>query len=262
MWEIRNPEIRPSKLDFGSSGQGQHDVFQLFAGDINLINAIELVDWNEEDSQLLICEACGMPGCKSRDWVSVRRSDSLVLFLPSSEYVWREKKDETEYCPPAYFRERGIPYLDSPTYESLRSKHSSFPTIDQLRPLKLKEATALFQWTAPDQIFGDPPEVNVRPELFVGSSEGDHAEQLKRLETLVKKQYESADTAVLRSVSANERVVSFYLDAAYRVAGNGVRWFRVSIARRVEVRCRSCFVTMDDKPIAVESYETLAEAAS
>jgi hypothetical protein len=214
VWEIRNPEIRPSKLDFSSSGQGKRDVFQLFAGDIKLINAIELVGWNEADSQFLICEACGMPGCKSRDWVSVRRSDSLVLFLPSSEYVWRGKNDYTEHCPPAYFKQRGVPYLDSATYESLRSKHSSFPTIDQLQPLKLKEATALFQWTAPDQILGEPPEVNVRPGLFVGASEGDPGEQLNRLEALVKKQYASDDAAILRSVSANEGVISFYLDAA------------------------------------------------
>ena len=214
MWQIKNPEIVPSKLDFGSSGQDKRDVFQLFADGIKLINAIELVDWDEEHSQFLICEACGIPGCKSRDWVSVRRSDSLVLFLPSSEHVWREEKDYMEYCPPSYFKERGIPYLDSASYESLRSRHSSFPAIDRLQPLTLKGATVLFQWTAPDQILGEPPEVNVRSELFVGSSEGDHAEHIKILEALVKKQYESEQPAVLRSKSANERVISFYLDAA------------------------------------------------
>jgi len=91
-------------------------VTQLFVDEIQLINALELVEWDQEHSQFLICEACGFEGCKSRDWVSVRRSDSLVLFLPSSEHVWREKKDYMEYCPPAYLNQRGIPYLESANY--------------------------------------------------------------------------------------------------------------------------------------------------
>lgn len=187
---------------------------QLFVDDIQLINAIELVEWNEEHSQFLICEGCGMPGCKSGDWVSVRRSDSLVLFLPSSEHVWRELKDYMEHCPPTYLKRRGIPYLNSDAYESLRSKHSSFPVIDQLQPLTLKEAAVLFHWTVPDRILGDPPEVGVRHELFVGSSEGDYVENVKILEDLIKRQYESDAAAVLRSKSGCERVISFYLDAA------------------------------------------------
>ena len=214
MWRIENPEITPSTLDFSSSGQGKRAVSQLFADGIKLINALELVDWDTEDSQFLICEACGLTNCKSGDWVSVRRSDSMVLILPSPEYVWREKNDYMEYCPPAYLKQRGIPYLDFATYESLRSRHSSFPPIDQITPLKVKEATVLFQWTAPDHILGEPPEVNIRPDPFVGSSEGDHSETLKTLEDLLKKQYESKSSAVLRSRSDSERVISFYLDAA------------------------------------------------
>ena len=214
MWQINEFEIRPSKLDFRSSGQEKLPVTQLFVDDIQLINAIELVEWNEEHSQFLICEGCGMPGCKSGDWVSVRRSDSLVLFLPSSEHVWREQKDYMEHCPPAYLKQRGIPYLNSNAYESLRSKHPSVPAIDQLQPLTLKDAAVLFQWTVPDRILGDPPEVAVRQELFVGSSEGDHVELLQTLEDLMKKQYESESSAELRSIASNERVISFYFDAA------------------------------------------------
>ena len=183
MWQIKNPEITPSKLDFGSSGQDKRPVFQLFADGIQLINALELVDWDEEHSQFLICEGCGYTGCKSGDWVSVRRSDSMVLFLPSSEHVWREKKDYMEYCPPAYLRQRGIPYLDSATYETLRSKHSSFPALNKLQPLKMKEAVVLFQSTATDRILEEPPEVNIQADLIVGSSEGDQTEPLKYWKT-------------------------------------------------------------------------------
>lgn len=213
MWQIKNPEITSSSLDFGLSGQGRRPVFQLFAEGIKLINALELVDWDVDDSQFLICEGCGMPGCKSGDWVSVRRSDSLVLFLPASEHVWREKKDYLEYGPPAYLKQRGIPYLDAATYESLRSQHSSFPALGKLQPLKAKEAAVLFQLTAPDGILGEPPEVNIQADLIVGSSEGDQTEPLKILEDLLKKHYENESSVVLRSRSDNEQVISFYLDA-------------------------------------------------
>lgn len=214
MWQIKDPEITRSSLDFGLSGRDKFPVFQLFVEDIKLINALELVQWNEEHSQFLICEGCGYAGCKSGDWVSVRRSDSLVLFLPSSEHVWREQKDYMEYCPPAYLKQRGIPYLDSATYQTLRSQHSSFPALDKLQPLNAREAAVLFQWTAPDRILGEPPEVNIQADLIVGSSEGDQTEPLKILEDVLKKQYENESSALLRSRSDNEQVISFYLDAA------------------------------------------------
>ena len=213
MWQIKNPEIRPSSLDFGSSGRDKRTVFQLFAEGIKLINALEIVDWDEENSQFLICEGCGMTGCKPGDWVSVRRSDSLVLFLPASEHVWREKKDYLEYGPPAYFRQRGIPYLDSATHEALRSQHSSFPALDKLQRLKAKEAAVLVQLSAPDGVLGEPPEINIQADLIVGSSEGDQTEPLKILEDLLKKHYENESSVVLRSRSDNEQVISFYLDA-------------------------------------------------
>ena len=85
---------------------------------------------------------------------------------------------------------------------------------DQLQPLKVKEAAVLFQWTAPDQILGEPPEVNIRSELFVGSSEDDHSEHLKTLADLIAMQYASESLAILRPGSDSERVISFYLDAA------------------------------------------------
>lgn len=213
MWQIKNPEIISSNLDFGLSGRNKFPVFQLFVEGIKLINALELVEWNEEHSQFLICEGCGYAGCKSGDWVSVRRSDSLVLFLPSSEHIWREEKDYMEYVPPAYLRQRGIPYLDSATYETLRSQHSSFPALDKLQPLNAKEAAVLFQSTAPDRIVGEPPEVSIQADLIVGSSEGDQSEPLKILKELLKKHYENESPAVLRSKSDNEQVISFYLDA-------------------------------------------------
>lgn len=213
MWQIKSPELKRSTLDFGSSGQGRLHVCQLFSEDIELINALELVNWDSKDTQFLICEACGEVHCKPGDWVSVRKSDSMVLILPASSYVWRESNAETEYRPPYYLEKQGIAYLDISTYESLRSKHSSFPALDQIQPLNLKEATLLFQWNAPYRVFGEPPAVRTRSDIVVGSSEGDHVECLQRIEDLIQRQYGVECLAQLRPLSERERVISLYLDA-------------------------------------------------
>jgi hypothetical protein len=214
MWQIKSPEIKPSTLDFGSSGQDRRRVSQLFSVGIELINALELVDWDSKDTQFLICEACGFTHCKSGDWVSVRKSDFLVLILPASSYVWGESEDHNEYRPPSYLKEQGIPYLSISTYESLRSKHSSFPALNQIYPLNSREAASLFQWDAPYQVCGEPPAIRVRRDIVVGSSEGDHVECLQRMEELIERQYRVETVARLRSLSESDRVISLYLDAA------------------------------------------------
>jgi hypothetical protein len=48
----------------------------------------------------------------------------------------------------------------------------------------------------------------------VGSSEGNHLEQLERLENFLRAQNEDKSSAQLRLRSSNERVISFYLEGA------------------------------------------------
>jgi hypothetical protein len=213
MWQIKNPQLKPSTLDFGSSGQGKHPVWQLFADGVELINALELVDWDSEETQFLVCEECGHMGCKSADWVSVRRSDSLVFILPASNYVWGDKKDKDVYSPPAYLKKHGLAYFEFSTYESLRSRHPSFPPIHEIHPLTLREATLLFHWDAPDQVLGNPPEVHVRGDIVVGASEGNSAEHLQQIENLIECQYRAESLAQLRRISSSEGVIALYLES-------------------------------------------------
>lgn len=213
MWQIKNTELKRSTLDFGSSGQGTFPVWQLLSEGIELINALELVNWDSEETQFLICEECGYTFCKSRDWVSVRKSESLVLILPASSYVWGESEDKEEYSPPAYLTTHGIPYLEFSTYEELRSKHSSFPSIDQIQPLNLREAALLFQWNAPGEVLGEPPAIHARGDIVVGSSEGDYSEHLLRMDNLIESYYRAESVAQLRLLKEGERVISLYLDS-------------------------------------------------
>jgi len=173
-----------------------------------------LIDWNSEDTQVLICKACGHTHCKSGDWVSLRRSGSLVLILPANNYVWGNREDKNEYRPPSYLKRQGIAYLDLPTYEDLRSRNSSVPAVDTIHPLTLKDAALLFHWNAPANVLGDPPAIRIDHDMVVGSSEGDHREQLERSEKLLRTHYEDKSVAQLRPIASNERVISLYLDSA------------------------------------------------
>ena len=213
MWQIKNPEIRSTTLDFSSSGQGKLQVSQLLSDGVELINALELVEWDSEATQVLVCEACGYAQCKPGDWVSIRKTNSLILILPASQYVWRADKEDEEHKPPHYLRKHGVAWLDLSTYQGLRSRNSSFPSLEKIRQLTLREATLLFHWDAPAHVLGRPPEIKVRRDIVLASSEGDYVEYLRQLEILIPKQYEDDSNAVLRPVSEGEQVISFYLDA-------------------------------------------------
>jgi hypothetical protein len=215
MWRIENPELRRATLDFTSSEQGWRNVTQLFADGVQLVNAIELVDWTADDTQLLVCEACGMEGCEQGNWVCIRRAGSLVLILPASNHIWAELEyDKTEYYPPRFLQTHGVAYFDRSTYEDLRSQHSDFPPFYAIQHLNMREATLIFHWEAPAQVFGPPPEVRVRHELIVGTSEADVNEHLNRLEHLIHQQYGDNSHATLRSLSESETPISLYLDAS------------------------------------------------
>ncbi len=214
MWQIRNFEIKPAILDFSSSGQSNRQVSQLFGEGVQLMNALELMDWqNPYETQVLICEACGIVRCKSGGWVSFCRSESLVFMLPTEDYVSGDEDDKREYDPPAYLKQRGIPCFDFDTWNSLQSKEPSLPGVDEFEPLSLKDATLLFHWND-RQILGEPPTIHCSSDIIIGSSEGDWARQFEQLTKLISAQYATDSVAQMRHILDHERIISFYLDGA------------------------------------------------
>jgi len=213
MWQIKDPEVQPTILDFGSSGQGKHHGFQLVLDNTVLINAIELVDWDEEPTQFPICEACGYVHCKRGDWVSLRRAGPMILLLPTLEFVEGEGDDRMEYRPPEYIFKKGIPYLNLATYDSLRVSNTCFPSADSFRRMNMREAILTFQWDAPLQLFGRPPQPFAhRSECVIGSSIGDHTEYIGQLEEFARANGSCECEISLRQLNADEPAVSLYLD--------------------------------------------------
>jgi hypothetical protein len=214
MWRIQNPTIKPITLDFGASEQGKRRFSQLFADDVLLINAIELVDWDDQQTQFLICQSCGMVGCASGGWVSLRVAGDLLLILPAFSSWFEDDERDREYRPPLYVSEHGIPYLTLADYQALRSLHPDFPAVEKFRRLNLKEAIYAFQLDAPKRVFGNPPErVAARKDAIVGASAGNLARHLQYIEEYAQENRESEALVRLRAPNATETVISFYLVA-------------------------------------------------
>jgi hypothetical protein len=215
MWEIKKPTIQKAKLDFTSSEQGFCEVSQLVSDSIVLMNALELMEFDEGEVQVLICDRCGTTGCESGNWISFRKSGDYILLIPAFEQMADDEWSKTEYSPPKYYKQKGTPFFDLQNDKDLRDNFSDFPKIDEIKNLKMQEAMRLAQQNMPLRIFGEPPEINVRHDKFkyiTAASEGTADEQLKRLQEILSKNYQNNSFARIRRPSANEEIISLFTD--------------------------------------------------
>lgn len=222
MWHIKNPEIKKSVLDFTSSAQGHFEVSQIIYENSVLMNAVELMDFDDELIQLIICDHCGTVGCQSGNWVRFRKSGDFILLTPDFERFEQDDWSENEFSPPDFYdkfshnRKAGTPYFDLKTYENLRKSFPNFPSFEEIKDLKMREAVRIFQQSAPFQLFGEPPEVSfnsAKRKLVVGASEGDANEHLQTIEAVLRENYENDSATLIRKRLPIEEVIYIFLDA-------------------------------------------------
>ena len=215
MWELANIERRPAELDFSSSGGGWRKVSQLFVGQTQIANAVEYTDWQDEDTQLIVCDYCGTVHCASGGWVSILHGGEFVVLGPDSRLFEVEKPDRLEYQPPWYVTELGWPYMSLTTYAALRKSISELRTVDRLRPLGQREAAAMVQWEAPAMVLGRPFEdMALRQDMLLACSIGDVKTEADKLKRLLER-WLSDDRAVrLELCRPDDIPVEFYVDIA------------------------------------------------
>lgn len=166
------------ELDFSSSSGGRCVVTAVSAGDVQLCNAVELLEVETGRLQIEVCECCGHRGCAQGGWVALRRCAEFVVWIPAWEAMERGSWNANEYQPPAYFAVHGSPVFAANAWEELRRLRPVLPAAATLTPLTAREASRLVQLAAPLQVLGrypDPP--RLRRDLLLGVVEGDlHAE--------------------------------------------------------------------------------------
>lgn len=215
MWELTNIERRPAELDFTSSEGGRRKVRQLFVGPTQIANAVEYTDWQDECTQLIVCEECGTIHCAPGGWVSILQGGDFVVLGPDSRLFDAEEFDRAEYRPPGYVKELGWPYMSLTNYVALRESITELRAVDRLRPLGQREVAAIVQWEAPVRILGRPFEpIAMRKDMILACSIGDVTVEVERLKCLTEI-WISRDRAVrLEPCRPDDVPVEFYIDVA------------------------------------------------
>lgn len=83
MWCVSDIEFSPVEFDFSSSGQSRWSGRQARCKGLQLVNAVGLVEWDEEPVQVRVCEQCGMTRCAAGESVHVRRAGEFVVVMPA-----------------------------------------------------------------------------------------------------------------------------------------------------------------------------------
>jgi hypothetical protein len=208
--EVTRFEIRPAKMDFRTSGQGIVDVTQLWADDLEIVNALGFVDWEDFPLQLAVCEACGISRCSPGGSVSIRRAGGLVVFLPPFAEM---EENEAEYDPSWVLKSEGALVLKEARYRELRDLVPGFPSEASLPALTGKEAARLLQWEAPGRVLGSFPEpVALDRTRLTACSEGDLRQRLDSLSEVLASLQDLAKEIVLRAAGLEEEAVSLFLN--------------------------------------------------
>lgn len=215
MWELTNIQRRPAELDFSSAGGGRWKVGQLFVGPTRIANAVELTDWQDENTQLIVCESCGTIHCEPGGWVSIRQGGDFIVLGPDSRLFKVDELDRIEYRPPEYVRKLGWPYMSLATYTALRKSVPELRAVERLRPLGQREVAAIVQWEAPARALGRPFErITMRKDMLVACSVGNVMAEADRLELLLEKWVASDGIARLEPYHPDDVQVEFYVDIA------------------------------------------------
>lgn len=214
MWEIKNPTIQKAKLNFTSSEQGFCGISQLVSDGVVLMNALELMEFDEDRIQVLICDHCGIVHCKSGDWINLRLAGDFVIMIPAFDEM-QDDWSKTEYNPPRYFKKEGTPYFSLETYKNLQNQSFTFPQIESIKVLQMREAVRLAQFYMPMKLFGEPPEVNLnhkKTKNIIASSKGEVKEWIKKIESYLRQNYENKSFVNLRYPKSEEEIIYLFVD--------------------------------------------------
>lgn len=211
MWIIDDFEIRDVQLDFTSSDGGRPWVRSIYSSEICLVNALEYTHFDEDPTQLLVCEQCGNTGCAAGGWVQIRRIADYVGLIPALHVIGSDPERFSEFSPPAYLDSSGFLFTRS-TYELLCQETNVFPPFERVKSLSAGEAVRLLQWQAPMQVLGCFPD---RPVLVQNSilavSDGQLEDQCDLFRQFLDVNFDSPVS--LEGTEAHDAIsIEFYLD--------------------------------------------------
>ncbi len=209
MWSPERVHTKNTILDFRFSGQGKKETTELYLDDFRLSNAVDLVDYNSDSTQFIICSECGMTDCASGDYLTLRRIDNSVVFIPAFE----EMRDDSDfqYTPHYEIAKTGGILLDKTRYLEVKSIIKELPDFEDLSALKNSEIPILLQWestvNALDK-FSFP--IKFRTDLFLATSSELNESIITKLEELINLFDKSDKDAHFAEIENSD--ISIFLD--------------------------------------------------
>jgi len=213
MWIPKEFKTKPKKMDFSSLGQSTVDVTALYADGENLMNAIELMEFDCDPIQFQICDHCGYPGCSSGDWLSIRKIGESVIILPAFTVMDDGEWESSEYDPPYFTRIIGSILLKNGKYEEFRNLVKGIPALSEVKKISSYEISRLLQWEAPFRMFGDYPNpITIKSDLLCTTSLQSDEMAVDALVSLMNHFQSSKLDIDLIPISVEDEKISFFLE--------------------------------------------------
>ena len=202
--------MRPSQLDFSNSGQSTVSVTTVQFDETQFFNAIELLDYDDGGFQTQICSCCGVEGCSSGSWVSMRCTDNHIIFAPAIEAMREGKWESEEYSPPYFLRKYGAPALTKSQYKELTEMQPQLPSLGDIPTVKMEDWLAILQLEAPGYILGNiTGEIKLDTERIIAVTDGNLENEISTFKNLIHLSIAQEKERVRTSF---DRKVEFILD--------------------------------------------------
>lgn len=219
MLQIHNWHTKRKNYGLSSSGQPDISVNAIYFGDLEICNAKELVEWDKEVDrvQLFVCEACGTPNCQSGGWVTLRRLNDYVFWIPAfKEILSGDDFALNEYGPPYFMRKHGALCFSLNEYERFQTEFSSFPYADELPVLTQNEVFRVYQCETPARMLGDlcNGDNSIKLDLILAADGGEVCEWRRVLQRLLNSPPVDNKPARLSPPKENDKCITLYLDLA------------------------------------------------
>lgn len=209
MWSPERVYTKKATLDFSSSGQGKKETTELYFDDFKLSNAVDLVEYYPDSTQFIVCSECGITDCASGDYLTLRRIENFVVFIPAFEEMRADK--DFQYNPHYEVSKSGGILLDNAKYLEVRNALTELPKFEDLPVLINSEIPILLQWESTVNaldIFPFP--VEFRSDLFLATSSEMDESIVAKLRFLIQLYENSKAEAHL--VESEYSDISIFLD--------------------------------------------------
>ena len=231
MWTPSKISTNETELDFSSSGQDSVKVTQVYFDKHLFCNGLELLEIESASIQFLVCDHCGYAGCSPGNWLSLRRCDEVIFFIPSFVDMEDGDWELSEYGAPYFIKKEGVVYLGAEQYSQLLEIIPKMPGFEEIPELTNHEVALLAQWEAPYRVLGEfPDDIRFKSSPYLATESDLGEEIIDELLGLLLKLLNSKERAQFTQCSVKNSAI--FLDTS-----ECLQWNPISVENGNNIIC-------------------------